>query len=342
MGHEIAQKCVYSRTIPMWHALVEPSTVDMSAQDIIVKKWNGGYTMRLEPVTMTLNGVPTLVNDSRGIVRSPFGEDKNDMVFAFVTEDYLPLQPLDVAKKFDECVKEPAETAAFLRDGREMFISWKMPDFEAAKENLKLYGIVRCGFDTMNGASLMTSIYRPVCHNTVTFAQNWANANTDKKKGKGNLFKGKATNHNLLRDLGYWMEHVQENAKVEALMVQSFFNKLAETPIVSDAQVKDIIFEAFPSDYDDSIDFPRQLSTKRSEAIQEKNESLEKIRDGIYSLFAGAGTAITPDLWGVMNATTEYFGHYQPSKRPIAESVMFGARQANTMQMVKVLSHYAG
>ena len=341
MAHEIAQKCVYSRTQPMWHGITEPSMTDMSAEDIINSKWNKGFSIRLEPVTVNLNGVPTMVNDSRAIVRSAFGEDNEEKVFAYVTEDYLPLQPIDVAKSFDSNVKQPAETQAFLREGREMFISWKMPDFDVVKETLQLYGIVRCGFDTMNGASLMTSIVRPVCWNTVTFAQNWANANTDKAKGKGNLFKGKATNHNLLRDLGYWMEHVQENARLEALMVESFFNKLATVPVVSDEQVKDIIFDAYPSQYDNSAEFPRQLSTKQRESIEEANLSLEKIRTGIYSLFTGAGTAITPDLWGVMNATTEYFGHYQPSKKPIAESVMFGARQANTMKMVKVLSHYA-
>jgi hypothetical protein len=39
----------------------------------------------------------------------------------------------------------------------------------------------------------------------------------------------------------------------------------------------------------------------------------------------------------MMNATTEFFCHVYPSKRPIAESVMFGGRQKQMMQMVEVL-----
>jgi hypothetical protein len=345
MAHNIAQKMVYSFLKPMWHALTKPSLVPMTAVSIMKTLWHGGYEMRLEPVTVNLNGVPTQVNNSSAIVRGAFGELK-DEVFAYVSDIYKPLQPMEIAQSYDDNVREPAETMAILNDGREMFISWKMPSFDVQvggkSDQIDMYGIVRAGFDTMVGTSLMTSTYRPICANTLAMAQNWANANTDVSKRKGNVWKGKATNHNLLRDLGYWMEHVQENAKVEALLTQQFFAKLADTPVQSDEQVKDLIFEAFPSEYDNSAEFPRQLSAKKRQAVEEANESKEKTRDGIFTLFAGSGTGITPDFYGVLNATTEYFCHVQPSKRPIAQSVMFGNRQAQSMQMVKVLANYAG
>jgi hypothetical protein len=290
-----------------------------------------------------MNGEQRQVEGRSAIVRGASLSDPEETVFEFCTEQYHPLQPMDVAKCFDENVNEKVETAAFLREGREMFISYKMPSFDiqtnGVLEEIKLFGIVRCGFDTMNAARLMTSYYRPVCFNTITAAQNWANQNTDQTKGKGNLWKGKGTNVNLLRDLGYWMEHVQENAKREAEEMKAFLTGLAGRT-VTEEEVKDILFQAFPSNYDNSGAFPKQLSEAKRKAIEEANEALEKTRNGILYLFNGAGTAITPDLYGVLNATSEFFCHYQPSKKPIAESVMFGSRGSNTAKVMQVLRNF--
>jgi len=59
-------------------------------------------------------------------------------------------------------------------------------------------------------------------------------------------------------------------------------------------------------------------------------------------MFAGQGTAITPDCWGMFNSTTEFLNHYLPSKRPTASSMLFGGRNADAMKMVNVLSTWAG
>jgi hypothetical protein len=59
------------------------------------------------------------------------------------------------------------------------------------------------------------------------------------------------------------------------------------------------------------------------------------------ALFSGAGTAITPDAWGMLNATSEAFCHYVPSKKPIANSVMFGSRAQRMMSMVETLKKFS-
>jgi len=82
---------------------------------------------------------------------------------------------------------------------------------------------------------------------------------------------------------------------------------------------------------------PKQLRDVREMKVMDFNAGQKEIRDGIYELFAGAGTAITPDYYGLLNATTEFFCHKQPSKRPIAESAMFGTRNAQMIKMVDVL-----
>lgn len=337
MSHNVYKKMVYSFQAPMWHALTEPSDVPMTAEGILDNKFMGGFNIALRPVTVRLNGEDVETGDF-AIVREKSKSESNEVVFGYCSDRYKPLQPREVAQSYDNNVCEYAETMAFLSEGKEMFISWKMPSFEVrVGDDVDMYGIVRTGFDTLKGARLFTSIYRPVCANTINMAENWAKRNTD-GNGKGQIWKGKATNKNLIDELGYWMKHIQGRAINEAMLLQSLFHCFAKTPIKNDAEAKDIILEAFPVVDDYSASFPVELVEKKAKSIKEINDTNEYIRDGIYTLFSGQGTKITPDYWGMLNSTTEFLCHYQPSKRPIAESVMFGSRQKNSMRMVRTLS----
>jgi hypothetical protein len=338
MSANIHGEMVYSFEKPMWHNITKPSLVPMTAEEILDQRFGGGFGIETRPIHVLLNGEQVETGDF-AIVRLPSPADKlGEIVFGYCTERYHPLQPRDVARSFDQNVLEYAETMAFLGNGEEMFISWKMPSFEVVVgDEIESYGIVRTGFDTLKGARLFTSIYRPVCANTINLAEGWAKRNTD-GKGKGRIWRGKGVNKNLLRDLGYWMAHIQENALNEASLLKNFFGKLAQTPIRNDTEAYEILFEAYPPKDDVSKYYPKQLKDKKQEAIEDYNMGQEKLRDGIFELFAGAGTAITPDYWGMVNATSEYFCHVQPSKRPIAESVMFGGRQKNTMAVINTLS----
>ena len=341
MSAGIHGKMVYSFEIPMWHNIVAPSSVPMTAEEILDQRFGGGFAIHLRPVTIELNGEAVETGDF-AIVRGASPFEQEERVFGYCSERYTPLQPRAIARSFDSSVKQTAETMAFLGHGEDMFISWKMPSFDVVVgDEVEMYGIVRTGFDTLKGARLFTSIYRPVCANTITLAQNWARSNTD-GKGKGNIWRGKGINKELLRDLGYWMAHVQESAIEEGELLKSFFAKLAKTPIDSDAEAYEILYTAYPPVSNVSEYFPKELREKKDEVTVAYNEKQEELRDGIYELFAGAGKAITPDYWGMLNATSEYFCHVQPSKRPIAESVMFGGRQRNTMRMVTTLSERAG
>jgi hypothetical protein len=84
------------------------------------------------------------------------------------------------------------------------------------------------------------------------------------------------------------------------------------------------------------------LRAKVTKETDELNQSMQKLRDGIFELFAGNGTAITSDYWGILNATSEYVCHFMPSKKPIAESVMFGNRAGYTARIVKALQDRLG
>ena len=337
MPANIHGQMVYSFEKPMWHNITEPSLVQMTAEQVLDERFKGGFEIFLRAITLTLNGAPTETGDF-GIVRGKSPYEDSERVFGYCTERFHPLQPREIAQVFDINVNQPAETMGFLGHGEDMFISWKLPSFEIkVGDQLDLFGIVRSGFDTLNGTSLFTAIHRPVCQNTVNAAQGWANANTD-GKGKGNIWKGKGVNKNLLRDLGYWLSHVQKNALDEVDLMKGFLGKLAVTPIKNDAEAHEIVNDAYPMADNVSGYYPVELRQGKQDKIEDFNDGQKKIQDGILTLFGGAGTAITPDYYGLFNATSEFFCHVQPSKRPIAESVMFGGRQKQISRMMTVLA----
>jgi hypothetical protein len=338
MSANIHGQMVYSFEKPMWHNITEPSMVEMSAEDVYDLRFGGGFEIELRPITVPMNGKATETN-RYGIVRTASPYDPQERLLDVCTERYHPLQPRQVAQIFDENVATPAETMAFLGHGEDMFISWQMPEYEVRDgDGIKMYGIVRTGFTTKDGTRLFIASVRPVCWNTITMAEGWAKANTDKEANRGIIWKGKGVNRNLARDLGFWMMHVQTKALVQADLLQSFFRKLTEHPIKSDAQAVEILNTAYPNHVDNSEQHPWQLRDEVSEKVAVYNQGQNEVRTGIKNLFDGAGTQITPDFWGMLNSTTEYFCHVQPSKKPIAESVMFGPRAKNTMQMVETLN----
>lgn len=322
---------------PAWHELGTVNEIPQTAQETMDNNFKGAFTVETRPVTVTLNGEATETGDF-AIVRSKMADpDSKEVVFGYCTSRYNPLQPIDLARIFDENVRQRVETMAFLGDGNDMFISWKMPKFEVVKDDeIQLYGMVRSGFDTLKGTRLFTSTYRPVCQNTINMAQNWAKKNTD-GKGRGEIWTGKHVNKNLARDLGYWMKCVVDNSNQEAGLIESFFKKLADTPVKNDSEVHEILYNAFPPA--DSLGgmYPVELRTAKETAISDESQKQAAIRDLVFELFAGRGTAITPTYWGVLNATSEAFCNVIPSKKPVASSIMFGNRQAQIMKVVNVL-----
>jgi len=339
MSHNIKdEKCVYSLNEEMWHRLGFVSKVPQKAKEVMTNSpFDGGFRVELRQATVTLNGIPTPTN-YYAIVRVASPADPKEVVFDVCTERYHPLQPMDVCESFDQWVNQPVETLAFLGQGEEMFISWKLPEFEITKNDfVRLFGVVRVGYTTMKSARLFTAIHRPVCENTVVMAEGWAVENTT-EDGAGYVYKGKASNANLLEHLGYWMGHIEAKAEREVATLKEFLTTLATTPIVSDDEAKVLLYTAYPDKANDSANFPVQLRDKRNAEKTAANESIAEIRNGIFRLWQGAGTAISRDRWGLLNATSEYFNHYQPSKKPIAYSVMFGPRYKNILAMVETLA----
>jgi hypothetical protein len=300
----------------------------------------GGYWFEKRFPTVILNGHSVELDDFSAIVRSPVPDDPTERVFDFVTGRYNILQPLEVVELFDDKVKENVETLLFLGQGETMCITWELPKFDVVKgDTVKLYGFLVVGFNGKVGASLNIGTVRIVCQNTLVMAL--SEAENSKGEGMGRIFSGKHTMKNLKYKLGEWMSYVQTNAKRQTDLTKSLFKRLANTPLEEENEVYRLLFSAFPDPKPlaKNAYIPPTLRKDEEKSIEEDGKLKKKYRDGIYNLFAGAGTEITPNYWGLLNATTEYFNYGQVIKKPANASIILGPRSDNMNQMVEVLNY---
>ena len=146
MAHEVLEDMVYSFKVPMWHNIAPPSETESTAIEILDNNFHGGFELILRPITVTLNDEEKETGDFALVRSRTSNVDSKEMVFGYCSEKYHPLQPREIATVFDTNVKKPVETMGFLKDGKDMFISFRMPKFSVVKDDeLEMFGIIRSG-----------------------------------------------------------------------------------------------------------------------------------------------------------------------------------------------------
>jgi hypothetical protein len=340
MAHQIFGQRFYGNRKPAWHGLGITSETDQTAVEAL-SAIGGGYWFEKRPVTVVLNNKQVETGDW-AIVRSPLPDDPEERVFGYTTDRYNLFQPLEAVELFDEKVGEPVETLGMLQRGERMFLTWKMPTFEAVKSDpIDLYGFLALGFDGIMGASLNVVSVRVVCSNT--WAAAISEAENTNERGKGRIYSGKHTSKNMKYELGEWMGFVQQEAKQKVELTKSFFKTIAKVPLTEEKEVCRLLFSAYPDPIPLAKDayIPDALRRGKEEKIEEKKELATKYRTGIVSLFFGQGTQITPNLYGLFNSTTEYFNYGQMEKKPANVSILMGTRADNMNKMAEVLAYEA-
>jgi hypothetical protein len=323
-----------------WHNLGIVADADTPAVEAL-RLLGGGFWFETVPHSMELNGENILIKEDNVLVRSPIPGDPRWRRFGYVTKLYGVLQPQEACEMYDENVGEPVETLGFLhKHGRRMFITWSMPSFDVIKgDQVDLYGFLAIGFDAKMGVSLNIVTERVVCRNT------WRNALLQalatKETGRGQVWSGKHTQKNMKRDLAEWMKFVNENAKKQAELTKSFFKRLSNVPLNEDKEVYQLLFKAFPDPekLQKNAFIPPSLRPEEEEKIEDKAALMKQYREGIYGLFAGAGTAIKPNMWGLFNSGTEYFNHVQMEKKPADVSILVGKRDQRMGELAEVLDY---
>lgn len=316
---------MYSLEQMPWHKDAYVSKVPMGAEEALSVIEGVYYEKR--PVTVFLNGLQQETDDF-AIIRSTIPSDPKERILGFVKKNYNILQPLDICRQFDSNISQPVETIGFLGTGEKLFLCWVLPGFDVNGDAVKLYGFVAVGYDGKFGATLYVVTVRVCCANT------WASAvqegETTRTEGRGRIWAGKHTSHNLERDLGIWMEHVQISAMNKSQQVSDIFNAMAKKAIDNTNDLSNLLFKIYPDPKILPSDYPEKLRGEKQDVLDAMKEKAVRDREVVEKLFGGQGVKITPDCWGLFNSVTEYENHIRAEKKPANFSLLFGNR-ANTM-----------
>lgn len=333
--HEVFGNRFYGHRQPGWHKLGFVTQEPLTAMETLTLI-GGGHIVEKYPNYAFINGeyVPT---GDYVIVRQPLPDDPFLRFFGHATERYEVLSSLEVAELFDEKVSTNVETMGFLGNGERMFVTWELPSFEVVKDDtIRTFGFIATGFDSLMGTSLNVVTVRVVCANTWRAAIN--QAENTKERGKGRIWSSKHTSKNMKYKLGEWMSHVQTDAQRQANLTQDFFAKLVEKKIDDVKEVERLVYAAYPDPEKPSDWMPENLKPEEWDKYEKNRQTVENDRNGIMAMFDG-GTEITPDYYGLFNATTEWFNYGKMAKKPVEYSIVMGNR-ANAMdKMAEVLSY---
>ena len=333
MAHNIFGNRFYGHREEAWHGLGFVTNGDMTANEVFDKF--GRYEFVRRPVEIELNGKMQETGDY-AIVRTPTFEDKQERSFGYITKQYNIVQPSEVCNLFDDNVSEPVETMGVLGHGEKLFLTWRLPVVDINGDEIKMYGLVAIGYDGKYGANLHVTTIRAVCQNTLNIAVSESNENI----GTGRVWSGRHNSKNVGRNLGIWMEHVQAQALQQADIVANLFKRLDEVRVEDDSIAKALFAKVYPMPDALPVNYPVKLINEKQAAIDAKIEQTERDRSLAYELFAGAGTAIRPTAFGVLNAVTEYENWAGIIKKPIEYSVMFGNRSANMNRALSVVTSF--
>ena len=323
--------------LPAWHKLGQNFQLPISAEDAHTSM-GGSFTLCKKQVGVMFDKSFVKIPNSYAIVRGPTNKDATSKVFGYATDHYHLIQPIEIIKKFDEKVGIGIETLGFIEDGKKCFLTWKLPEFDVSDgDEVKLYGILMLGFDTIFSSRLNVGTVRVVCANTFAAALGEEKEEMKKNRGRGTVYSSKHTNTNMLNELGEWMGCIQQNAEKQVELLQSFFRKLDQTKVVHEQQAKDLIYTAWPNPEPIPDLYPDALRHDKQEKIDMETERLTEQRDGIMRLFNGAGTAIDATYWGLFNSATQYFNYEQKSKKDTAYSIVWGNRNNHMNHFADVL-----
>jgi len=338
MSGNVLGERFYGLRTPAWHELGHVSQEPLNGRDSM-EKINGFVVFDTRPVSVFLNG-ELRETEQICIVRSPILEDPQERVMGFASDRYQILQPETAIDLFDEKVNRPVETLGFLGKGEKMFLTWKLNSFDVRKnDQIDTYGFVALGFDSKLGAQLNVVTIRVVCQNTWMAAI--SQAEQSKEKGRGKIWTGRHNSKEMAKELGIWMNYVQQNAEQQAFATENLFN-LFERTSIGRSEAYNLLFDVYPSLPQVPEYYPDELRPAREDLVEQSIVKSERDVDLTMRLFDGEGTGIAGntcyDLW---NSVSEMENWARATRKKPENSILFGQR-ANAMNRgVKVIEEYA-
>ena len=340
MAHEIFGERFYGHRTPAWHNLGFVTQEGLTAQEALAGL-GGGYWFDKVPNQVEEDGVLIFAGDYK-IRRSPTPDDAQYRYFGNVTDRYNILQPLEISEMFDKYVGEPVETFGMLGKGERLFITWVLNNYTVNGFSHTMNAFLAVGYDAKYGATLNVVDTRVVCSNTWRMAIAEVERKYKSKEGYGRVWTGKHNSPNIKRDLGIWMQHVQDQAERDAEFIQQQMEKLAETKVSKD-EFYNLLFGIYPNPKPLPQNYPVKLRAEKQERIDTLTEYAQRDRDLVMDLFSGGyGTGINGEnLYDGFNSVTEYEDWGRMTKKSADLSIVMGNRSNTKQRAMSLFYEYA-
>lgn len=339
MAHDIAfDKMFASVRIRAWHQLGQcwPETKPPTEALVAI---GGNFTVAKSPLftnVICADGSEKMIAlpGQYSLTRPPLDADPEWRSFGVVGEEYEVIDNMEIMRLLDPLSEKwPLETIGALKDGRHIFLTLSLGEWEIKGEKMQEFFLVRNGTDGKTGLQLAYTPIRVVCQNTLSsgLAAATIKANIPHRRGASEEMELRLS---LLKEL--------QEARLAG---RAAFEEMAETILTGDG-AQDVIERIFPlpgktqreqlaarAQADDQTlsDTFRQMveaSRARKEAalasVQERRATVAKLFEKHNDEYpATSGTA-----WGLYNAVVEYADFGVATRRADPEAALFGARSA--------------
>lgn len=327
MAHEIMSNLFYgSRNRPAWHGIsifdetdLDPDQ-DYTATEVLEVFGNPQYWK--QPLFYDLNGESVESSHSQ-ILRGPLGDDKSTVPLGVVSSDWELITPQIAAQDvWDNGVGVTPETMAFLREGRTLFITGKLPSVNVSGDEVDNYLILHNPLDGGRTAQGLVSPVRVVCQNTLNYAQIKARTSFRIAHRPG-----------ATKLLSRWLKNTYQTALMTVDVMREAGEIMAKTSMskIELRSVTDRLYR-YPSQPEQNV--PRVTPYKKAiRQYEARCDWLDRAKSKIEELYDGLGVGMdTPaaagTAWGAYNAIAEFENYRRGRRENMAVNIVDGDRSA--------------
>lgn len=270
-------------------------------------------------------GVGIIDPAMRYIVRTQMADLPAAVLGSVTDPDYYMVGPKEFCTVLDGAVGKSVETMGMLKDGKILFVTFSLPNFEVQGDEHENYLAVYNGMSGSDALRALNTPVRVVCMNTYMMADSVASERFTIPHKRS-----------AMNDLGSWIVDLYERALARGAAVQEALEVLAAFK-PSAEQVTDILTSTYPDPKRPSDFGPKLIVEQREKQFDARLTFVRGARETVNELWQGAGTgadtkAAAGTLFGLYNATVEfedYRKHRGTGGNPevMGESALIGMRK---------------
>ena len=340
MSHMLfGDRFVQRGTKPAWHVL----GTQMGDEFFTASEAYGRnpYIVELTPVRTQL-GLPgaspfetiptTLELSYQAIMRHPTPDDNQVRCFGVVGPEYKLITPDQLCTIWDEVVQAGVETLGALKQGREMFITVKLPSFAVNGDEHDNYMVLHAPWDGIHAYRVFTTPVRVVCNNTLMLGLDMA----------GESFKIKHDGSSEKRLRG-WLDGIVQRAEAKTKGIIETFELMDRVALPKPDAMR-LIEKALPLPNTPRMTPSMDTNKKREEAWEIAAKSVRRTREQVKVLYEGMGYGmnIADTPYKLYNAGVEALDWAPVKKEGVAiADALFGGRADTKVDLFNVAFDYA-